>query len=135
MNRRTRAPRPPSEQFWRGLTRRWREFEGRSRRYEFSSFVLLGSLAVGLLVVVVLGLSAASDSAGLVGLAVAFPVFCWYGVASIAVTVRRLHDIERSGWYALGFTFPPLGVVLLAILLAKDGGVEPNRYGVSPKYF
>lgn len=97
--------------------------------------MLLGSLAVGLLVVVLLGLAAASDLVGLLGLAVAFPVLCWHGVASIAVTVRRLHDIERSGWYALGFAFPPLGVVLLAILLAKDGDVELNRYGVSPKYF
>ena len=90
---------------------------------------------MGLLVVVLLGLAAASDSAGLFGLAVAFPVVFWYSVASIAVTVRRLHDIERSGWYTLGFAFPPVGVVLLAVLLAKDGGVEPNRFGVSPKYF
>ncbi len=135
MNGRTRAPRPPSEHFWLGLTRRWREFGGRSRRYEFGSFVLLGSLAMSLLTAVVLGLAAASGTIGLLGLVLATPIVGWVGVSSVAVAVRRLHDIERSGWWALTVAVPPLGVALVAVLLVTDGAVEDNRYGASPKYF
>ncbi len=135
MNGRVRAPRPPSEQFWLGATQRWREYEGRSRRYEFGSVVLFGSLALSVVLVVVFGLATASVTAGLVGLALATPIVCWLTVALVAVTVRRLHDIERSGWYALALALPPAAIALLIVLLATDGRMRSNRFGSSPKYF
>lgn len=82
-----------------------------------------------------LGLLAASTQAALVGFVVGFPAIVWITSAGLAVTVRRLHDLDRSGWYALSLVVPPLGAVLVAALIAKDGGAEPNRFGPSPKYY
>lgn len=82
-----------------------------------------------------LGLLAASTQAAWVGFVFGFPAVVWITSAGLAVTVRRLHDIDRSGWYALSLLAPPIGAVLLAALMAKDGGVEPNRFGSSPKYY
>ena len=51
---------------------------------------------------------------------------------SIAVTVRRLHDIGRSGWWFL-FGFVPLaGQILLIIWNARHGVQGPNQYGPDP---
>lgn len=51
----------------------------------------------------------------------------------LAVTVRRLHDIDRSG-FSLFFAFIPLvGIILLLIFLTKDGTLDVNKYGINPK--
>lgn len=47
-----------------------------------------------------------------------------------AVAVRRMHDTDRSGWWALFLLFIPLVVWILACL---DGTNGPNRFGPDPK--
>jgi uncharacterized membrane protein YhaH (DUF805 family) len=49
----------------------------------------------------------------------------------IAVTARRLHDTERSGWWQLLLLIPIIGWILLIIWCAEQG--KPNRYGDSPQ--
>jgi uncharacterized membrane protein YhaH (DUF805 family) len=126
-------------------------FYGRARRKEFWSFVLLGAIFF-----VVMG---TFDR-----VAFRFPVFCYiYSLLmllpSFAVTVRRLHDIGRSGWYFplwLIFveSFLVFGSLLLAdrnnagvfcmalavaghiaftVAMAMRGDAGQNRYGPSPK--
>ena len=52
---------------------------------------------------------------------------------SLALTVRRLHDIGRSGWWILiGFT--GIGIIILLVWFCSDGTRENNEYGPSPKY-
>jgi uncharacterized membrane protein YhaH (DUF805 family) len=46
---------------------------------------------------------------------------------SIAVTVRRLHDTDRSGWWQLLYFLPIIGWIVLIIWCAEAG--KPNRYG------
>jgi len=54
-------------------------------------------------------------------------------VPSIAVAVRRLHDIGKSGaWYFIIFV-PLIGVIWLFVLLVTDGTAGDNQYGPSPK--
>ena len=50
---------------------------------------------------------------------------------SIAVTARRLHDSDRSGWLLLLWFVPLVGWIILVILCAEEG--RPNRYGGSPQ--
>lgn len=52
---------------------------------------------------------------------------------SLAVTVRRLHDIGKSGWWYFIALIPIIGVILLLIWLCRDGVSNMNEYGVNPK--
>lgn len=59
-------------------------------------------------------------------------VVCWLAVLWIycAVTARRLHDMDRSGWLTLLALFPVVGLVgMTALLLAAPGSPGPNRHG------
>jgi uncharacterized membrane protein YhaH (DUF805 family) len=50
-------------------------------------------------------------------------------IPSIAVSVRRLHDIDRSGWWVLSVIVP----VVLLFMMLLDGKPGENRYGFNPK--
>ncbi len=54
-------------------------------------------------------------------------------IPSVAVTVRRLHDTGRSGWWYLLNCLPVAGSVVLLVLLCQDSK-GPNNWGPSPKY-
>jgi len=62
---------------------------------------------------------------GLVGLALLLP--------SWAVLVRRLHDTDHSGWYALMSLVPLVGWIVLLVTLTTDGTQGPNRHGADPR--
>jgi hypothetical protein len=53
-------------------------------------------------------------------------------IPSIAVAVRRLHDIDRSGWWILIGLIPLVGVILLLVWFASEGTHGPNRFGPDP---
>lgn len=50
---------------------------------------------------------------------------------TLAVTVRRIHDIGRNGWWILLTIIPYLGLIFTFILFVKKGQGEDNRYGQS----
>ena len=52
---------------------------------------------------------------------------------SIAVMVRRLHDIGKSGWWYFIALIPLAGPIWLIVLLATDSQEGTNEYGVNPK--
>jgi uncharacterized membrane protein YhaH (DUF805 family) len=54
-------------------------------------------------------------------------------IPSLAVTVRRLHDIDRSGWWILIGLVPLIGVIVLLVFALLDGTPGDNRYGSNPK--
>ena len=53
---------------------------------------------------------------------------------SLAVTVRRLHDIGKSGWNILWAAIPLIGVIIILVWMCQDSDVVANKYGESPKY-
>lgn len=53
---------------------------------------------------------------------------------NLAVTVRRLHDINKSGWNILWGIIPLIGSILLIVWCCQDSNLEANQYGESPKY-
>ena len=53
---------------------------------------------------------------------------------NIAVLVRRLHDVGKSGWFMLIALIPIIGSIILLIFNLKDSDPNPNQYGPSPKY-
>lgn len=52
---------------------------------------------------------------------------------TLAVTVRRLHDINRSGWWYLLNFIPVIGVLIIFIFLLLDSTPGDNNYGENPK--
>jgi uncharacterized membrane protein YhaH (DUF805 family) len=54
-------------------------------------------------------------------------------VPSIAVTVRRLHDTDRSGWWYLLVLVPLIGGLVILVFMLLDSTPGSNRFGPNPK--
>lgn len=54
-------------------------------------------------------------------------------VPSLAVAVRRLHDINKSGWFYLIGLIPFIGGIILLVWFFTEGTKGPNDYGDDPK--
>ncbi|MBQ5840527.1 MAG: DUF805 domain-containing protein [Clostridia bacterium] len=105
------------------VLRKYADFSGRARRYEYWMFCLANIIIgfiLGLLPFVGTVLSA------LYSLVVLIP--------SLALCVRRLHDIGKSGWYYFIGLIPLVGGILILIWFCTDSNAEPNQWGPSPKY-
>ena len=50
-------------------------------------------------------------------------------IPAISVSVRRLHDIDKSGWFVLISAIPFIGWIILAIMLIGKGTSGKNRFG------
>jgi uncharacterized membrane protein YhaH (DUF805 family) len=102
-------------------------FSGRARRPEywyFTLFLLIAASAAVLIEAEVLVFEDAGPVMGLVTLATIIP--------NIAVLVRRLHDIGRSGWWVLLAFIPLIGIIILIYWACLPGEPEPNAYGNPP---
>jgi uncharacterized membrane protein YhaH (DUF805 family) len=117
--------------WYREALMKYATFEGRARRKEYWFFVLFNFLVVVVLSVVDMGIGTFNEEAeigllsGVYLLAVLIP--------SIAVTVRRLHDTDRSGWWILLNFIPVIGSVVILIFAVLDSQPGGNRFGPNPK--
>jgi uncharacterized membrane protein YhaH (DUF805 family) len=111
--------------------RQYATFTGRARRAEYWWFFLFTALVsfVAGLVDAAFGTIDSSASIGLVGALASLALF----LPSLAITVRRLHDVDRSGWWVLAFLIPLVGFVLWLVLMCSDSNPQANRFGPSPK--
>ena len=100
------------------------DFKGRARRKEYWMFVLI-NLAIAMVLSIIGGLFKAPGISAIYTLAVLVP--------SMAVGVRRLHDIGKSGWMLLGGLIPLLGGLYLIYLCCLDGEKKTNAWGENPK--
>lgn len=99
-------------------------FSGRSHRTEFWMFTL-----VSFLISVALGFLDLFDL-GIVGSLFTLAIF----VPSVAVSVRRLHDINRSGWWVLVALIPFIGWLVLLIWAIRKSDEGENRFGAPLSY-
>ena len=106
-------------------------FDGRARRKEYWMFALINVVITFVLILIDSLIGTFSPQAGigllsgLYALAVLIP--------SIAVTVRRLHDTGRSGWWILITLIPIIGGIVLLIFMLLDSQPGANQYGPNPK--
>ncbi len=112
--------------------RRYADFSGRSRRREYWLFTLLLVLVVIAIVLAAVLVGAGSGTSSAVILALGMAALVGLIVPSIAVSVRRLHDIGLSGWFYL-VSFVPFGSLFLFVTALMPGQTGPNRYGDDPK--
>ncbi|MEG2338565.1 MAG: DUF805 domain-containing protein [Clostridium sp.] len=104
--------------------KKYATFSGRARRKEYWFFALVTMLvAIPIAIIdVISGLSGILSAVYTLGMV----------IPSIAVTVRRLHDINLSGWWYL-ICFVPFGGIVMFIFTVMDSKDEGNKYGKSPK--
>lgn len=108
------------------VLKKYTVFSGRARRAEFWWFVLFNVLVS----IVISIIDNILSTGGILGLIYSLGVL----LPSIGVSIRRLHDTGRSGWWLLISLIPLIGFLILLFFYAQDGDPQPNQYGPSPKY-
>ena len=109
----------------------FRDFGGRSRRKEYWMFVLFNIMfSIGAMLLDKYFDLTWSDSQfgalnSIYGAVIVIP--------NLAVLVRRLHDVGKSGWYLLVVLIPIIGFFWLLVLLLTDSNHGENEYGRNPK--
>jgi uncharacterized membrane protein YhaH (DUF805 family) len=106
-------------------------FHGRSRRAEYWYFVLFNLIVAVVLAGIdtLLGTFSSAQNIGLLSGIYSLAVI----IPTLAVTFRRLHDIDRSGWWILINLVPLIGTIVLFVFALMDGTPGDNRYGPNPK--
>jgi len=118
--------------YYLSVLKKYAEFSGRSQRAEYWYFVLFNIIIVFVLGFIdgIIGtfdpVSGYGLISGLYTLAVLIP--------AIAVGVRRLHDVGKSGWMLLIGLIPLIGFIWLIILMVIDSNPVNNKYGPNPKW-
>jgi uncharacterized membrane protein YhaH (DUF805 family) len=106
------------------LTQKFAVFEGRARRSEYWWFVLFNLVVQAVLELVLPDRGFGGVLQGLIGLAVFIPY--------VSVLVRRLHDLDRTAWWALLLLLPVVGTLVLIFFTVQRGTDGPNRFGADP---
>ena len=117
-------------------------FTGRARRSEFWWFTvcyyalgfILNIAQLGMLVQLMSGEMTYYDPSYTIMLMVSVIIGLGLFLPALAVTVRRLHDIGKSGWNLLWSLIPIVGVIIVLVWMCQDSDVVTNKYGESPKY-
>lgn len=106
--------------------KQYADFTGRARRTEYWMFALV-NFGIALLLELILGFTFLYFLTYVYSLAIFIP--------SLAVCVRRLHDIGRSGWWYLIGLVPVVGWIILIIWFCTDSQPGANKWGPNPKGF
>lgn len=106
-------------------------FKGRARRSEYWYFALGNLILLFIAAVIdnVAGINFAPIPYGPIYLLVLLANF----IPSLAVAVRRLHDVGKSGWFYFIILIPFIGAIWLLVLFFTEGERNTNQYGPDPK--
>jgi len=108
------------------VLRKYATFDGRARRMEYWMFVLFNML-IGFAITLVDVFARLGFLGVLYSLAMIIP--------TLAVTVRRLHDTGRSGWWVFINLIPVVGAIVLFIFMVIEGDPHDNEYGPDPEVY
>ena len=107
------------------VTERYVKFDGRARRTEFWNYALVYFVIWFVLLLI----QHATGSGGALTNLLSFGLL----LPSLGVSVRRLHDLDKTGWWVLAGLVPILGWALLLYWYAQPGVSGSNQYGTDPK--
>lgn len=111
--------------------KQYADFSGRARRKEYWIFSLINYIIIFFLYILQIVMIEST-------LWLIFPIiFFLYAVAvflpGLAVNIRRLHDIGKSGWWYLIYLIPIIGDIWLTVLMCLDSEPGENQWGENPK--
>ena len=104
------------------------KFEGRASRSEYWWFGVFNFLIGIVASCIDKSASTIYEKSELVSTLVALAFL----LPSLAVCVRRLHDLNKSGWWVLLFFIPIIGLIVLIVWFATRGTVGANNFGEDP---
>ena len=111
-------------EYFIGAYKKYADFTGRARRKEYWMFYLFYMLAIIALVVIdgIIGSGGILSGIMILGTLVPF----------IALSARRLHDINKSGWWQLIVFIPVVGPIVMLVFTVMQGNPGENRFGQDP---
>ncbi|QVL57322.1 MAG: DUF805 domain-containing protein [Simkaniaceae bacterium] len=105
------------------LTKNYANFKGRARRKEYWLFTL-ATLLFSISATIVDSVLPLKILSSILQLFIIIP--------GLAVAVRRLHDIGKSGWYYLIALIPFVGWIIMIVWFCRKGQDGNNRFGPNP---
>ena len=102
----------------------FRDRSTRSAYWYFLLFLVILGAVTGILDIALFGLKTVGPISGIASLATFIP--------SISVSVRRLHDISRTGWWFLLALVPIIGWIILIVWACQPTIPQVNEYGPPP---
>ena len=113
------------------VTSKYLDFFSRASRKEYWLYVLFYIILslVAVVIDVVTGLFDPVAGIGVVSAILTLGLL----LPGISVLVRRLHDTDRSGWWALLILVPIIGPIVLLVFVCMEGTAGENRFGANPK--
>ncbi len=116
--------------YYLAVFQKYAQFNGRSQRAEYWYFSLFNFLIIlGINLLNIFLYPRLGINLGFIGFIYSLAVV----IPGSAVTIRRLHDIDKSGWMILISFIPIIGAIWLLILTIRDSEPGDNKYGPNPK--
>ena len=121
--------------WWLIAIKKYAEFSGRARRTEYWMFYLFSVIFSIVAIILDIVLGTVLEELGIVGVfGIVYSLFALaIFLPSLAVTVRRLHDVGKSGWWFFISFVPFIGGLWFFILSVTDSQANENEYGANPK--
>lgn len=113
------------------VLKKYAVFNGRARRKEYWFFYLFYLIFFMVLAFLDGMTGSFSETAG-IGMFTGIFILAMI-IPGLAVSVRRLHDTDRSGWWILISLIPLIGGIWFLVLMVLDGTSGQNQYGPDPK--
>ncbi len=100
-------------------------FNGRASRSQYWYYVLFTAI-LGVVLTILTAII------GEVGTYITYLVDLALLLPGLGLAVRRLHDINKSGWFIFLALIPLVGAIILIIWFCKESDMQPNQYGPVP---
>ncbi|OCG72524.1 DUF805 domain-containing protein [Gilliamella sp. Occ4-3] len=107
------------------ITKNYANFNGRARRTEYWMFILFATILTFIAIIIDKMIGSPLVVTIILTLALILP--------NLAVTVRRLHDTSKSGWWVLLQLIPYIGGIIIFVFCVLDSTPGSNQYGENPK--
>ena len=108
--------------------KQYANFSGRASKKEFWMFFLFNYIAMSVLYFIAYN-AVEIQGEGILMLPILYVLGTF--IPNLAITVRRLHDVGKSGWMILVSLIPFAGAIWLLVLLCQDSIAAPNEYGAN----
>lgn len=110
--------------------KKYATFSGRASRREYWWFALVSTLVTVALAIADIAMDNYSHDAGMGLLTSIYTLLVF--LPSLGLAVRRLHDIDRSGWWLLIGLIPLIGYLVIIVFACLPGTRGANRFGLNP---
>jgi uncharacterized membrane protein YhaH (DUF805 family) len=121
--------------WWKKVVlKNYANFTGRARRAEYWYFVLTNLIVIlPFYLVGIAGITSDAQALSMLGIGVYGIVALGTFIPGLAVAVRRLHDLNKSGWNYFFVLIPLVGPIILLVWFCTEGTRGDNNYGHDPK--